>query len=346
MEYLKKLVTKDKGGGDNEETVVPPSIVIKSTTNAPKNLNLLVIDSDEKDWVKLFDGCVTASGRTIQVTKCRWESMVVTADRTKAIVYIKPNESPIRPEEGVNRTCIPDFILVRKLVRGLNEHHDYSNALYGLLFAGIPAINSIESVWQCLERPVVNAALNKLWAIHKHKFPFIDQNYYSHATPQAMLFTPSLPVVVKVGYAEAGYGKMRFENSTDFNDFKGVLALHNDYVTVESYIDNREYDLRIQKIGNHYRAYKRFNPNWKGNVGSSIVEEIPMTEEFTFWASECGKLFGGMEILTVDAIHTKDGKDYILEINDTASGLHTPNEQADLIHIRDLCLEKINLLQL
>jgi len=272
--------------------------------------------------------------------------MIVNAQFRKALVYIKPNEKPLKPEEGQNRTCSPDFILVRKLVRGLNEYQDYSSVLFGLLFAGIPAINSLESNVQCLERPVVNAELNKLRKIHPKKFPFIDQNYYSHATPQAMLFTPSLPVVVKVGYAEAGYGKMKFEDSGDFNDFKGVLALHNDYVTVESYIDNREYDLRIQKIGNHYRAYKRVNPNWKGNVGSSIVEEIPMTEVFKFWAEECGKLFGGMEILTVDAIHTKDGKDYILEINDTASGLHVPNELEDMRYIRDLCLEKINYLKL
>lgn len=41
-----------------------------------------------------------------------------------------------------------------------------------------------------------------------------------------------------------------------------------------------------------------------------------MTEEFTFWVVESGKLFGGMEILTVDAIYAQ-GKHYIIEINGT-----------------------------
>jgi len=115
---------------------------------------------------------------------------------------------------------------------------------------------------------------------------------------------------------------------------------------MESLVEDREYDLRIQKIGNHYRAYKRLNAHWKGNVGTSFVEEIPMTDEFKFWAEECGKLFGGLDILTVDAIHTKEGKDYILEINDTASGLYGKNELEDMGFIRDLCIEKMNKLNL
>lgn len=102
---------------------------------------------------------------------------------------------------------------------------------------------------------------------------------------------------------------MLFKSSDDgFSDFKGVLALHKDYVTAEPFIPDRECDLRIQKIGDHYRVYKRVSSNWKGNVGSSVIEEIPVTDTYKMWAEECGKLFGGMDILTVDAIRTKDGK--------------------------------------
>jgi len=39
------------------------------------------------------------------------------------------------------------------------------------------------------------------------------------------------PLVVKVGYAEAGYGKMKFDSSEQLNDFRSCLALHKDYVT-------------------------------------------------------------------------------------------------------------------
>jgi len=157
-----------------------------------------------------------------------------------------------------------------------------------------------------------------------------------------MHFTPDFPLVAKIGSAEAGYGKMRFVASNDFGDFRGCLALHKDYVTLERLIEDREYDIRVQKIGTHLRAYKRQNSNWKGNVGNCVLEEIEVTDMFRAWAEECGKLFGGMDILTVDAIHTKEGKDIILEINDTASGFAPMNLEEDMCHVRDLVIQRMH----
>lgn len=90
-----------------------------------------------------------------------------------------------------------------------------------------------------------------------------------------------------------------------------------------------------------------------GNVGSCILEEIPVTEQFRLWADQCSMLFGGMDILTVDAIHMPDGHDCIivhvdsfdlqdiLEINDCASGLAPSNETEDMEHIAQLVLNKL-----
>ena len=40
--------------------------------------------------------------------------------------------------------------------------------------------------------------------------------------------------------------------------------------------------------------------------------EIEVTPQFQLWTDEVQKLFGGLDIFTVDAIHTSSGKDYIL----------------------------------
>jgi hypothetical protein len=35
---------------------------------------------------------------------------------------------------------------------------------------------------------------------------------------------------------------------------------------------------------------------------------------------ECRQMFGGMDMFALDVLHTAEGKDYILEINDYAMG--------------------------
>jgi len=156
-----------------------------------------------------------------------------------------------------------------------------------------------------------------------------------------MIIGPTFPAVVKVGHAHAGFGKMKIYDHHQFEDFSSVIALTNHYVTAEPFYEG-VYDLRIQKIGNHYRAYKRTGFNsWKTNTSTSMIEEIEITPQYKMWVDECSKIFGGLDILAVDAIHTKDGKEYILEMNDTSIGLGPDKEEEDMGYIRDLVIEKM-----
>lgn len=99
----------------------------------------------------------------------------------------------------------------------------------------------------------------------------------------------------------------------------------------------------VQKIGSHYRAFKRISTNWKGNVGNqSIVEEMEITDQMIRWADECSKVFGGLDILGLDFVHSKkDGKFYILELNDTAIGLVHAVADEDMKYMRDLVLSRM-----
>lgn len=55
-------------------------------------VNLLVIDGDEKNWYKVFENERTASGKKIVVEKTRWENMVVMAEsKGDCYVTIKAN---------------------------------------------------------------------------------------------------------------------------------------------------------------------------------------------------------------------------------------------------------------
>ena len=57
---------------------------------------------------------------------------------------------------------------------------------------------------------------------------------------------------------------MRLQNSEEFQDLISVVALHDDYFTAQQFIES-SYELRIQKIGPHYRAFKRTSFDWKIN---------------------------------------------------------------------------------
>lgn len=194
----------------------------------------------------------------------------------------------------------------------------------------------------------MQAELNKIQRrLGAQAFPVIPQSYF--ATHHAMMYGGAFPAVLKVGHAHAGMGKMRVPNHHDWDDVRSVVAMtEGKYCTAEPFLSG-DFDLRIQKLGEHYRVFKRtsMSGNWKTNTGCSIVEELALTEDnqrYKLWADEASRLFGGLDICTVDVIvETESGKEWILEVNGTSSGLCPEQADHDNEIIRGIVLQKMNL---
>merc|ERR1712217_780802 len=177
----------------------------------------------------------------------------------------------------------------------------------------------------------------------KDVFPVVPQHFASSS--KSLFYGYTFPAVVKVGSAHAGAGKMKITDHHQMSDFRSVLTMMPEtHCFVEPFIEG-ELDLRIQKIGKHYRAFKRVDVSgeWKTNTGTSMMEAVECSERWRVWADAAAEIFGGLDILTVDAIVEEGtGKEFILEINGTSSGLHPDYAEEDNQHIKELVLEKMN----
>lgn len=81
--------------------------------------------------------------------------------------------------------------------------------------------------------------------------------------------------------------------------------------------------------------------NWKSNMGSSVLEQCLITDQHRKWLDEVSFMFGGLDVLTIEIVQTKDDQQYIYEVTGSQMTLMGETQEEDRRLIADLVVAKM-----
>uniref|UniRef100_A0A3B4ZQU3 Synapsin pre-ATP-grasp domain-containing protein n=1 Tax=Stegastes partitus TaxID=144197 RepID=A0A3B4ZQU3_9TELE len=95
----------------------------------------------------------------------------------------------IRGGAKVVRSFKPDFVLVRQHAFSMAQNEDFRNLIIGLQYAGVPSVNSLDSIYNLCDKPwAFSQLINNQKRLGSDRFPLIDQTFYPNYRDMVKFF--------------------------------------------------------------------------------------------------------------------------------------------------------------
>ncbi|TFK15475.1 transducin-like enhancer protein 1 [Platysternon megacephalum] len=153
--------------------------------------------------VKCFRGKKVHGEYDIKVEQAQFSeiNLIAHADGSYAV-----DVQAFRNGTKVVRSFRPDFVLVRQHSFSMAENEDFRNLIIGMHYAGIPSVNSLESIYNFCDKPWVFAQLVSISkTLGVEKFPLIEQTFYPNHKEMRPNVAASLSVVFEESPSKGYY---------------------------------------------------------------------------------------------------------------------------------------------
>merc|ERR1712130_388824 len=118
----------------------------KEKQSKKKPVVVLVIQSDDYEWEKIFKGKKLENGRPIKIEQTGWNDISVSSQSTGHAINVH-----FRNKHA--SAAHPDFLLIRNEV--YTSVSDHRNILFAFMYANIPSVNNLQSIYNFCERPII-----------------------------------------------------------------------------------------------------------------------------------------------------------------------------------------------
>ncbi|EGV93542.1 Synapsin-3 [Cricetulus griseus] len=156
---------------------------------------LLVIDDAHTDWSKYFHGKKVNGDIEIRVEQAEFSELNLAAYVTGGCMV---DMQVVRNGTKIVRSFKPDFILVRQHAYSMALAEDYRSLVIGLQYGGLPAVNSLYSVYNFCSKPWVFSQLIKIFhSLGPEKFPLVEQTFFPNHKPMVSAFLALLIFMIQ-----------------------------------------------------------------------------------------------------------------------------------------------------